>query len=134
METLCPLVLVNLEEPKPKEFCLTVNIAPPLDLFNILRDGQVMAGRCAGKKLSSPADAKVRPMMEVVRGAVFNILKVSELVQSSCIRLEMSIIGNPLVKGWFRVSIYNLEPSSIWDSLLLSAPLRIRAASSDCKQ
>ncbi|KAL2634036.1 hypothetical protein R1flu_005515 [Riccia fluitans] len=36
---------------------------------------RVMAGSVAGKKLTSCADMKVRPMMEVVRGAVFNILQ-----------------------------------------------------------
>lgn len=46
-------------------------VEPPRATHKLLR---VMAGRCAGKKLTSPADAKVRPMMEVVRGAVFNIL------------------------------------------------------------
>ncbi|CAM6124492.1 unnamed protein product [Calypogeia fissa] len=47
-------------------------VEPPRETHKLLR---VMAGRCAGKKLTSPADAKVRPMMEVVRGAVFNILQ-----------------------------------------------------------
>lgn len=37
---------------------------------------QVMAGKVGGRKLASPADLNVRPMMEVVRGAVFNILQV----------------------------------------------------------
>ncbi|KAL3693532.1 hypothetical protein R1sor_007183 [Riccia sorocarpa] len=36
---------------------------------------RVMAGSVAGKKLTSCADMNVRPMMEVVRGAVFNILQ-----------------------------------------------------------
>jgi len=36
---------------------------------------RVMAGKVGGRKLVSPADANVRPMMEVVRGAVFNILQ-----------------------------------------------------------
>jgi 16S rRNA (guanine(966)-N(2))-methyltransferase RsmD len=36
---------------------------------------RVMAGKVGGRKLASPADLNVRPMMEVVRGAVFNILQ-----------------------------------------------------------
>jgi 16S rRNA (guanine(966)-N(2))-methyltransferase RsmD len=36
---------------------------------------RVMAGKAGGRKLVSPADMNVRPMMEVVRGAVFNILQ-----------------------------------------------------------
>ncbi|KAG0632070.1 hypothetical protein M758_1G301900 [Ceratodon purpureus] len=36
---------------------------------------KVMAGKVGGRKLASPADLNVRPMMEVVRGAVFNILQ-----------------------------------------------------------
>lgn len=36
---------------------------------------RVMAGKAGGRKLASPADLNVRPMMEVVRGAVFNILQ-----------------------------------------------------------
>jgi 16S rRNA G966 N2-methylase RsmD len=42
-----------------------------------------MAGKVGGRKLASPADLNVRPMMEVVRGAVFNILQVD----STCIFL-----------------------------------------------
>lgn len=38
-----------------------------------------MAGKAGGRKLASPADLNVRPMMEVVRGAVFNILQVGFL-------------------------------------------------------
>ncbi|KAI5084869.1 hypothetical protein GOP47_0001038 [Adiantum capillus-veneris] len=36
---------------------------------------RVIAGKASGKKLLSIADASVRPMMEVVRGAVFDILQ-----------------------------------------------------------
>lgn len=36
---------------------------------------RVMAGKVGGRKLASPADLNVRPMMEIVRGAVFNILQ-----------------------------------------------------------
>ncbi|GBG81183.1 hypothetical protein CBR_g31858 [Chara braunii] len=36
---------------------------------------RVMAGKEGGRKLWSPADEKVRPMMEVVRGAVFSMLQ-----------------------------------------------------------
>jgi 16S rRNA G966 N2-methylase RsmD len=36
-----------------------------------------MAGKAGGRKLVSPADMNVRPMMEVVRGAVFNILQLA---------------------------------------------------------
>ncbi|BBN06066.1 16S rRNA (guanine966-N2)-methyltransferase [Marchantia polymorpha subsp. ruderalis] len=46
-------------------------VAAPRLTHKLLR---VMAGSVAGKKLTSCADLKVRPMMEVVRGAVFNIL------------------------------------------------------------
>ncbi|KAG6544770.1 hypothetical protein Mapa_013796 [Marchantia paleacea] len=47
-------------------------VAAPRLTHKLLR---VMAGSVAGKKLTSCADLKVRPMMEVVRGAVFNILQ-----------------------------------------------------------
>ncbi|KAH7295989.1 hypothetical protein KP509_26G002400 [Ceratopteris richardii] len=36
---------------------------------------RVIAGKASGKKLLSVADASVRPMMEIVRGAVFDILQ-----------------------------------------------------------
>jgi 16S rRNA G966 N2-methylase RsmD len=39
-----------------------------------------MAGKAGGRKLVSPADMNVRPMMEVVRAAVFNILQVLHLL------------------------------------------------------
>jgi hypothetical protein len=41
---------------------------------------RVMAGKVGGRKLVSPADMNVRPMMEVVRGAVFSILQVLHLL------------------------------------------------------
>eukprot|EP00850_Spirogloea_muscicola_P001630 SM000006S19395 [mRNA] locus=s6:507359:509982:+ [translate_table: standard] len=47
--------------------------APPLRSTH--RQLRVMGGRQGGRKLLSPADANVRPMMEVVRGAVFSMLQ-----------------------------------------------------------
>ena len=44
---------------------------------------QVMAGSQGGRRLLSPSDAKVRPMMEVVRGAVFSMLQVQSTQGSS---------------------------------------------------
>ena len=37
---------------------------------------QVISGKASGKKLLSVADSSVRPMMEIVRGAVFDMLLV----------------------------------------------------------
>lgn len=36
---------------------------------------KVMSGKLCGKRLLSPADQNVRPMMEMVRGAVFNMIQ-----------------------------------------------------------
>lgn len=44
----------------------------PRTTHKILR---IIAGKASGKKLLSPADLSMRPMMEVVRGAVFDILQ-----------------------------------------------------------
>ena len=38
---------------------------------------QVISGKASGKKLLSVADSSVRPMMEIVRGAVFDMLQVA---------------------------------------------------------
>ncbi len=47
------------------------------DVGSCVRFGiQVMAGKSGGRKLVSPADMNVWPMLEVVPGAVFNILQV----------------------------------------------------------
>jgi len=37
---------------------------------------QVLGGKVRRRKLLSPKDRNVRPMMEVVRGAAFDILQV----------------------------------------------------------
>ncbi len=47
------------------------------DVGSCVRFGiQVMAGKAGGRKLVSPADMNVWLMLEVVPGAVFNILQV----------------------------------------------------------
>jgi len=47
------------------------------DVGSYVRFGiQVMAGKAGGRKLVSPADMNVWLMLEVVPGAVFNILQV----------------------------------------------------------
>eukprot|EP00250_Pteridium_aquilinum_P008222 c17776_g1_i1 orf=98-1039(+) len=46
--------------------------APVRKTHKLLR---VIAGKASGKKLLSVADVSVRPMMEIVRGAVFDILQ-----------------------------------------------------------
>lgn len=52
-----------------------------------------MAGKMGGRKLVSPADANVRPMMEVVRGAVFNILQVGACIHDLVMVIE-SFLSN----------------------------------------
>ncbi len=51
------------------------------DVSSCVRLGiQVMAGKAGGRKLVSPADMNVWLMLEVVPGAVFNILQVLHLL------------------------------------------------------
>ncbi|XP_002977141.2 uncharacterized protein LOC9639054 [Selaginella moellendorffii] len=49
--------------------------APLLEPRTVHKLLRVMGGKNNGKKLLSPNDSSVRPMMEVVRGAVFNMLQ-----------------------------------------------------------
>ncbi|MCO5607054.1 hypothetical protein L7F22_061246 [Adiantum nelumboides] len=59
------------EQKKGKTVIQTLPV-PVRKTHKLLR---VIAGKASGKKLLSVADASVRPMMEVVRGAVFDILQ-----------------------------------------------------------
>ncbi|KAJ7571023.1 hypothetical protein O6H91_01G145500 [Diphasiastrum complanatum] len=55
-----------------------VNLVPdlaPKRSYSTHKLLRVMAGKVGGRKLLSPTDKHVRPMMEVVRGAVFNMLQ-----------------------------------------------------------
>eukprot|EP00249_Psilotum_nudum_P012703 c23932_g1_i1 orf=90-1064(+) len=60
-----------LQERKPSQSCKVEN-KTIRSTHKILK---VISGKVAGKKLLSPADMTVRPMMEVVRAAIFNSLK-----------------------------------------------------------
>lgn len=60
------------QERKKGKTSMEKEITPIRKTHKILR---VIAGKASGKKLLSIADISVRPMMEVVRGAVFDILQ-----------------------------------------------------------
>ncbi|MCO5609184.1 hypothetical protein L7F22_063407 [Adiantum nelumboides] len=62
----------QLEKEKKGKTVIQTLPVPVRKTHKLLR---VIAGKASGKKLLSVADASVRPMMEVVRGAVFDILQ-----------------------------------------------------------